>query len=140
MTKDQLVATGHAITERSVMLEGEEYVVLDVSLREGSGVECWLDDGRIERLRTAAEGIKDEKGVGVGSTLAALRSAYPSGRLVTGEEDGRHYANFVDRSKVVFEMDTDTLPQACFDNDSAGCDARQDLRVRSVVVYSGPST
>ena len=140
MTKDQLIATGLAINERSLMLEGDEYVVLDVSLHEGLVVECWLDEGRIRELRTAAEGMKDEKGVGVGSSLAALRSAYPSGRLVTGEEDGRRYANFVNRSKVVFEMDIEVLPKACFDNQSAGCDARQDVRVRSVVVYSGPST
>lgn len=36
MTKDQLVAAGHAITERSVMQEGDEYLVIDVSLRDGS--------------------------------------------------------------------------------------------------------
>ena len=140
MTKDQLVATGYAIIERSVMQEGDEYVVMDVSLRDGLIVECWFDDGRIERLRTTAEGMSDEKGIGVGSTLAALKAAYPGGRLITGNEDGRRYANFINRSRVVFEMDMDALPQACFHDESVGCDARPDLRVRGVVVHSGPSS
>lgn len=140
MTKDQLVATGYAITERSVMQEGDEYVVMDVSLHKGLVVECWFDDGRIDRLRTAGEGIKDEKGIGVGSTLAALKTAYPNGSLVTGNEDGRQYANFVNRSKVVFQMDMDALLGSCFDEESIGCDAPPDLRVRGVVVNSGPSS
>ena len=140
MTKDQLVATGYAIIERSVMQEGDEYVAMDVSLRDGLIVECWFDDGSIERLRTTSEGMSDEKGIGVGSTLASLKAAYPDGRLITGNEDGRRYANFVNRSKVVFEMDMDALPQACFHEESVGCDARPDLRVRGVVVHSGPSS
>ncbi|MFL9582642.1 hypothetical protein [Stenotrophomonas sp. AB1(2024)] len=140
MTKDQLFATGHPLIERSVMQEGDEYVVMDVSLPGGLVVECWFDDGRIERLRTIAEEFEDEKGIGVGSTLAALKAAYPDGRLVTGSEDGKHYANFVNRSKVVFEMDMAALPQACFHDESTGCDARPDLRVHGVVVHSGPSS
>ena len=139
MTKDQLVATGHAIVERSVMREGDEYVVMDVSLSDGLIVECWFADGRIERLQTTVEGMRDEKGIGVGSTLAALKTAYPGGRLITGNEDGRRYANFVNHSRVVFEMDMDALPQACFHDESAGCDARPDLRVRGVIVHSGPA-
>lgn len=140
MTKDQLLATGYPIVERPIMQEGEQYMVMDVSLPDGLVVECWLDGGRIERLRTIAEGFEDEKGRGVGSTLAALKAAYPDGRLVTGNEDGRHYANFVNRSKVVFEMDMAALPQACFhDESSAACDARPDVRVHGVVVHSGPS-
>lgn len=139
MTKDQLVGTGHAIIERSVMQEGDEYVVMDVSLRDGSTVECWFDNDRIERLRTTAKGMSDEKGLGVGSTLAALKAAYPGGRLITGSEDGQRYANFVNSSRVVFEMDMDALPQACFHDESVGCDARPDLLVRGVVVHSGPA-
>lgn len=139
MTKAQLVATGHAIIERSVMQEGDEYDVMDVSLRDGLIVECWFDDGRIERLRTTAEGMSNEKGVGVGSTLAMLQAAYPDGRLITGNEDGRNYANFINGSRVVFEMDRDALPQACFHDESVECDARPDLRVRGVVVHSGPA-
>lgn len=140
MTKDQPVAAGHAIIERSVMQEGDEYVVMDVLLQKGLVVECWFEAGRIDRLRTTGEGVKDEKGVGVGSTLAALKTSYPDGQLVTGNEDGRQYANFVNRSKVVFQMDMDALLGSCFDEASIGCDAPPDLRVRGVVVNSGPSS
>lgn len=138
MTKDQLVATGYTIIERLVMQEGDEYVVMDVSLGSDAIIECWFDDGRIERLRTTAEGMSDDKGIGVGSTLAELKAAYPGGRLITGNEDGRRYANFVSHSNVVFEMDMDALPQAFF-HDESGCDTRPDLRVRGVVMHSGPA-
>ncbi|EMR0602910.1 TPA: hypothetical protein QEF96_003919 [Stenotrophomonas maltophilia] len=140
MTKSQLLKAGNPIIERSVMQEGDEYIVMDVSLPDGLVVECWFDQGRIERLRTRSEGLVDEKGIGVGSTLVALKAAYPNGRLVTGNEDGRRYANFVNRSRVVFEMDMAGLPHACFQDESAGCEASPDLRVHGVVVHSGPST
>lgn len=140
MTKGQLFAAGNSIIDRSVMQEGDEYIVMDVSLPGGLAVECWFDQGRIERLRTISKGLVDEKGIGVGSTLAALKAAYPDGRLVTGNEDGRRYANFVNRSRVVFEMDMAGLPQECFNDESAECEVHQDLRVHGVVVHSGPST
>lgn len=139
MTKDQLVATGHAIIERLVMQEGDEYVVMDVLLGDGVIVECWFDDGKIDRLRTTAEGMSDEKGIGVGSTLAELKVAYPDGHLIAGSEDGQRYANFVSHSRVVFEMDMDVLPQACFHDESVGCDTPLELRVRGVVIHSGPA-
>lgn len=139
MTKDQLVATGHAIIERLVMQEGDEYVVMDVSLGDDVIIECWFDDGRVERLRTTAEGMSDQKGIGIGSTLAELKVAYPGGRLIVGNEDGRRYAKFVSHSRVVFEMDMDALPQACFHDESVGCDMRPDLRVRGIVMHSGPA-
>lgn len=139
MTKDQLVATGHAVIERLVMQEGAEYVVMDVSLGDGVIIECWFDDGRIERLRTTAEGMSDEKGIGVGSTLAELKAAYPDGRLIAGNEDGRRYASFVSHSRIVFEMDMDALPQACFHDEAVECDKRPDLPVRGVIMHSGPA-
>ncbi|MEN5367435.1 hypothetical protein ABE571_13670 [Stenotrophomonas sp. TWI273] len=140
MTKDQLFAAGNPIIKRSVMQEGDDYIVMDVSLPDGLVVECWFDQGRIEKLRTISEGLLDEKGVGVGSTLVALKAAYPDGRLVTGNEDGRRYANFVNRSRVVFEMDMAGLPQACFHDESKECEVHPNLRVHGVVLYSGPST
>jgi len=137
MTKDQLVATGYPIIERSVMQEGDEYVVMDVSSGDVVIIECWFDDGRVERLRTTAEGMSDQRGLGIGSTLAELKAAYPGGRLIVGNEDGRRYANFISHSRVVFEMDMEALPQACFHDENVGCDMRPDLRVRGVVMHSG---
>lgn len=40
MTKDQLLATGYPIVERPIMQEGEQYMVMDVSLPDGLVVEC----------------------------------------------------------------------------------------------------
>ncbi|MCC4601678.1 hypothetical protein [Xanthomonas melonis] len=139
MTREQLVATGHPIIERSVMQEGDEYIVIEVLLHKDLVIECWFDGGGIERLRTTAKGISDERGISVGSTLAMLKTSYPGGRLITGNEDGRRYANFINNSRVVFEMELGALPQACFSEEHLECEAPPELRVRGITVHAGPA-
>lgn len=138
MTEADLLSLGHPSTRRSVTMEGDEYPVIDVAIREGVIAECLLDAGRVDRCSTRSPGLRDEHGLGVGSRLSELTRAYPQGKLLTGDEEGR-YANFVTGSRVVFELNRKDIDLRCFDPGASPCDVDPGTAVIRAVVHAGPA-
>lgn len=138
MAEDDLLSLGYPVSHRSVVLEGDEYAIVDVTIKEDVNVECLLDSGRVEKFSVTANSVRDENAVGVGSKLSELRHAYPQGRLLVGDEDGR-YANFVNGSRVVFELDQEGIDLRCFESPGVSCDIDPDTEVVRVVVNAGPA-
>lgn len=138
MTEAELATLGHAMTRRSIMMEGDEYPVIDVAIREGVIAECLLDAGKVERCSTRSPGLRDEQGLGVGSRYSGLMHAYPKGKLLIGDEEGR-YANFVTGSRVVFELDRKNIDLRCFDPGASPCDVDPGTAVARIVVHEGPA-
>lgn len=129
------MALGLPTTSRSVIQEGDSYEVIDAMIGIGVSVECLIDSGQIYSLTVTSQLVRDEKGMGVGSTLSELRGSYPSGRLLVGEEDGR-FANFVNGSKVVFALQQEAIDPTCFEPMSTECAGGGEVAVMKVVVNS----
>lgn len=138
MTEEDLLSLGYPSSRRSVVLEGDEYTVFDVAISKDVSVECLLDSGKVEIFSVTADAVRDEKGMGVGSSLFELEHAYPQGKVLVGDEDGR-YANFVYGSRVVFELDQDAIDLQCFEPRQVACDIDSNTEVVRVVVNSGPA-
>ena len=136
MSHDQLLALNRPIQARSVRLEGDEYQALDLILDDGMVAECLMIDGKVERISTRSSLLRDEKNLGVGSHLSDLRGAYPSGDVIVGDDEGR-YANFINGSNVVFELDTTVIGIDCFDGQRDPCELGSEIAVRSVVFHAG---
>lgn len=138
MTEEDLLSLGYPSSRRSVVLEGDEYTVVDVAISKDVSVECLFDSGKVEFFSVTAVAVRDEKGMGVGSSLFELKHAYPQGKVLIGDEDGR-YANFVNESRVVFELDQDAIDLQCFESHQEACDIDSSIEVVRVVVHSGPA-
>lgn len=133
MSKRDLMSLNYSFTRRSITMEGDEYDVIDVLTEKDVTIECVLNYGKVEIFSTISRLVHDEKKIGVGSTLAELRSAYPLGRVLVGDEDGR-YANFVNGSRVIFEINKDEIDSSCFESPQGACDLDSNLKVVKVVV------
>ncbi|MBX9402278.1 hypothetical protein K4L06_13265 [Lysobacter sp. BMK333-48F3] len=135
MSEFELSSLRYPESRGVVRLEGDDYVAIDVSIDGKVPIECILaGDGSVERFSTASSLVHDERGIGVGATVRELKMAYPAGRLLVGDEDGR-FARFVNGSKVVFSLDKSKIDDVCFDNPVEKCKVdEQGVKVERVVV------
>lgn len=140
MSESELSSLGYPESRGAVILEGEEYVTVNVALDEQVVLDCILDgDGSVDRFSTASLLVHDEQGVGVGTALHELKATYPKGRFLVGDEDGR-FASFVNGSKVIFSLDKSKIDDLCFDEPTEKCEIdEQEVKVERVVVskYAG---
>lgn len=138
MSESDLSSLGYPQSRGSVILEGDEYVTVNVTLGEPVALDCTLDaDGAVDRCSTDSLLVHDEKGAGVGTALNELKAMYPEGRLLIGDEDGR-FASFVNGSKVIFALDKSRIDDLCFDDPTEKCEIdERKVKVERVVVGKG---
>lgn len=132
MSESELLSLNHRSSRRSVFLEGDEYPVIDLKIGDNITLECLFASGKLYRFSTTASNVRDEKNAGVGTSLSELKLAYPKGKTLVGDEDGR-YANFINGTKVVFQLDQGRIDQKCFDA-SRGCHVDEQTKVVGIVV------
>lgn len=138
MTESELNLLGYQFERSGVFLEGDTYTAIRLEISDGKHVECLIDSGIVDSISIKVSGILDENQIGVGSTLGRLREAYPEGELLVGDADGR-YANFVNGTKVVFQMDQSNMEPACFEYEYDSCEIGPETKVVGIVVNAGPA-
>lgn len=138
MSEGELLSLGYPSSRRTIVLEGDEYVVIDINLTDEIVIESLISSGKVYSFSSTSAMTRDERSVGVGSTLAELKSAYPKGKALVGSADG-DYFNFVNGSKIVFNMDRSKLDPRCFDYKEEACDVQPSSKVIRVVVNSEPT-
>jgi hypothetical protein len=140
MSESKLSSLGYPESRGAVILEGVEYVTVNVTLDDQVSLDFILDEGgKVDRFSTASSLVHDEQGVGVDTALYELKATYPKGRLLVGDEDGR-FASFVNGSKVIFSLDKSKINDLCFDEPTEKCEIDEHkVKVERVVVskYSG---
>lgn len=134
MTTSELKSFNASTVWGTRNLEGDEYETATVTLGPDQFVTGVFDlDHVLYSLEISSGRIKDTRGIGVGSTLADLETAYPDGRLVYGVEEG-NYVSFLTRDLLIFRFDPQDLDEACFDFPPE-CSPPPALAVRSLVLH-----
>lgn len=128
MTREDVEAIDLELAWGETTLEGDTYPIVVVRLPNRAYFTGIFDlDGRLHRMYTTEATIRDTRGLGVGSTLAQVRSAYPEGRLVLAEADGLH-ANYATGTHILFGFEPGDIPAECYD-DPANCDVPSSIVV-----------
>lgn len=138
MKESDLLTLGYQSSRRNVVIESDNYTVIDVALEKDVTVECVIYSGELVEFSASSTKMRDERNIGVGSKLHELERAYPNGRLLVGDEDGR-YANFVNGTRVVFELSQAAIDLHCFEPHKSNCEIDPNTEVVRVVVNSGPA-
>lgn len=138
MTESDLDRLGYPSKRSEVTLEGDTYTSIRLEIGEGKHVDCLFASGLVDSISISSSGIVDESDIGVGSTLGRLREANPEGKLLIGDADGR-FANFVNGTKVVFQMDQRSLQSTCFEYEADSCEVGPETKVVGIVVNAGPA-
>lgn len=115
MTESQLRESGWPYDTTTKNLEGDEYEVYNITLADGIVLSCTLDlDNTLYSIESSSAEIRDEYGLGVGSTLSKLKEFYARVRFSMGSEEGR-YASFLTGTRLIFRFDPDDLDDECFE-------------------------
>lgn len=99
--RDTTFTLGEGIPERG----------MTVPIASGHAVTALLVDARIDRVIVGESGVVTDRGVGVGSTLEALREAYGEA-CVAAAEDGRAVVWFPAAPGISFGLDARAPPPA----------------------------
>lgn len=119
-----------------VQMEGDEYEQVTLYLGQSTMLRLLADlDGTLYRISTEANTVKDERGLGVGSSVEDLIAAYPSGRLYFLLEEGAPQVKYINGSKVSFVFDPSRLSTQCFIPGEI-CEPPEDLYVTGLEIHA----
>lgn len=133
MREDEIATSGLPFDKKTEILEGDAYTVYRINLDSKTVLICTLGtDGEIARIESSSNRVRDNYGLGVGSSLSELRNSYASGRLIKGTAEGR-FANFVTGTKLIFYFNPGDLNPACYEG-SGDCDVDESITVESIAI------
>jgi len=104
-----------------ISLEGVETTILHAKIGHDVDADIFFDeDNKVYSITTKSPTIKDEYGLGVGSTLEELKHNYPLNYLGIGIEHGRG-ATFITPGYLIFELEPVAFPEGCFLSHKTKC-------------------
>lgn len=121
--------------------EDDRYTVATVDAANGVQLKIVFgDDGKLYEARTSSANAVGAKGIGVGSSLSAVKAAWPSGKLLYGWEDGA-FATFVTGTNVLLRFNPNDLPAQAFDRDWCKSRATEipEIKVQTISVFKTPN-
>lgn len=111
--------------------EGDVYTTALVKPQKNFEVKILFDlEGRYYEAEINSERAVGPKGIRVGSSLADVKKAYPSGKLVYGSEDGR-FVTYTTGTNVRMDFDPRDMPPKAFEFGSGTVDV-PNLTVRRI--------
>ena len=128
------VRTGHSYSE------GERYTEYRIAAK--NKVEVVVTFGRNGKLYvadTVSRNAVGPKGIGVGSTLAQVKAAWPHGVLLFGFED-RYFVTYVTGTNVLLRFNPDDMPPGAFKHDRPkDFPVPENIKVQTISVYPRPN-
>ncbi|MEO5774940.1 MAG: hypothetical protein ABIQ32_12605 [Sphingomicrobium sp.] len=116
--------------------EGDAYTSYKIRADGGVVVEVTFDDdGKLYSGHTKSANALGPRGIGVGSTLAQVKAAWPTGTLLYGFEDGA-FVTYSTAANVLFRFDPKDMPPGAFDHDRpSDFPVPQDIKVGEISIY-----
>ena len=116
--------------------EDDPYPVYAITAEDGVEVEVTFDDdGKLYGADTASSNAVGPNGIGVGSSLSAVKAAWPNGVLLFDNEDGA-FATYVTGTNILFRFDPRDLPSGAFDRDRPkDFEVPNDIKVQRISIY-----
>lgn len=97
--------------------DGDPSPIYTVTAANGIEVELIFEqDGKLYEARTRSPNALGPKQVGVGSTLANVKSAWPAGEFFFGFADGA-YVTYATGTNVILRFNPDDMPPGAFNHD-----------------------
>ncbi len=123
------VATGQE------MGEGESETYYMITGIHGVEVKVvFHDNGKLYLAQSESSKAIGSRGVGVGSSLLQVKTAWPSGKLFYGSEDGR-FVTFDTGTNLLYNFDERDMPPAAFDHPPKGVIV-PNLRVKRIRIFA----
>jgi len=140
LTRSGLKRLHFRVTKKIERYEDSPVAVYTIAAQEGVLIEATFErDGRLYGADTDSPNARGPKGLGIGSTLAELKAAWPKGVLLFGFEDG-YFVTFVSGTNVLFRFNPADMPKGAFDhNRPRDFPVPDTIRVQSMSVYSKPN-
>lgn len=124
---------GSVLSEETI--QGDTYVVAKVAADRLVEIKVTFDDkGQSYMSETASSNAIGPRNIRVGSTLLEVKAAWPSGRLVYGDEDGR-YVTFSTGTNVKYGFNPAEMPPGAFDFSGKAVEV-PNLAVTEIRIYS----
>ena len=132
MSEADVLASGYPMRTWTRWMEGDAFTVHSLNLADDVEIDCLINsrDATVYRISSKSSRLRDQHGLGVGSLLTDLQTAYPDGEFIHGWADGA-YAVYVTGTRLYFDFDTADLAESCFDASEA-CPIPAGLAVASV--------
>lgn len=139
LTRSQLKRLPYKVTTGHYFAEGDRYTKYTIKAEEGIAVDVeFNEDGSLYVAKTQSRRAIAVKGVGVGSTLAEVKTAWPSGQLIFGFEDGA-FVTFVTGSNVLLRFNPADMPPGAFDHERPrDFPVPLDIRVKTLSIFPRP--
>jgi hypothetical protein len=128
------------VAKRIERPEDTPLAVYTIAAQEGVRLEVTFEhDGTLYGADTESPNAHGPKGLGVGSTLAELKAAWPKGVLLFGFEDG-YFVTYVSGTNVLFRFKPADMPFGAFDhNRPRDFPVPDTIKVQSISVYPKPN-
>lgn len=124
----------HPVKMGQEMEEGDSYTVAWIKAERGVEIKVVFDDdganGKLYSAVTVSPTAIGPRRIAVGSSLADVKSAWPSGELIYGLAHGE-YVTFKTGTNVYYQFNPGEMPKQAFDDDFTKIQV-PNLRVQSI--------
>lgn len=118
LTFNQLKRLPYRVKTETAFFEEERYTRYFITAERKAQVEVFFDaQNRLTGLSTDSPIAVGPKGIGVGSRLSAVKSAWPEGRLFYGVEENRAFVSYRTNADISYYFDPKEMPAQAFDWD-----------------------
>ncbi len=113
--------------------EGEVYPTAKIVVSKNVSLDASFDSGgELYMLETSSRNAVGPRGIAVGASLAEVRNAWPTGRLLWGVNHADHYVTFDTKEGLYYQFSPAALPAEAWAHSSEDYNVDPSTRVITI--------